>query len=235
MLVDGIREIKLLKKGNIKINEIYYCEDFLRDRDLLESLSCKNTFRVNSTVFSKIAFGDRKEGIVVVAEQPKKNLEDLEFNEQSVFVVVEAIEKPGNLGAIIRTCEAAGVAGLIVTEGKTDIYNPNVIRASLGTCFSLPLVEATREETLSWLKSGRIRIISSVPDSKISYWQVNFKLPCAIVFGSEDKGVSAAFLSLSESKITIPMQGDVDSLNVSTSVAIVVYELLRQRNISKIR
>ncbi len=232
IFIEGLREVELANKSNIGIKEIFYCEDFLSDINILENLSSEaaKIFKVSSAVFSKIAFGNRKEGILAVAEQPQKDLGDLELSKQSILVIVEQVEKPGNLGAIMRTCDAAGVTGLILCDCKTDAYNPNVIRASLGACFSLKLVEAGRPDTIAWLKSEKISVISAVPDVKNSLWQTQFGSPCAIVFGSEDKGVSQAFIDISESKVSIPMQGRVDSLNVSTSAAIILYEVLRQKN-----
>lgn len=231
ILIDGIREVRQALENNIKIEEVYYCRDFLKDEQLLETnfKDC-SLFKVSASVFSKIAFGDRKEGIVALAVRPKTDLRQLKVDKDSIFVVVEKVEKPGNLGAIMRTCDAAGVSALIVCEGKTDIYSPNVVRASMGGCFSLSIVSSLRAQTIEWLKSKKINIICATPDAETNYWQQNFNFPCAVVLGSEDKGVSDTFKSASDSLAKIPMKGKLDSLNVSASAAIILYEILRQQS-----
>lgn len=233
MIIDGVREISLALKNNFKLQELYFCQELIEEKDsqLLEMAQKQNAaiIKVSKRVFEKIAFGDRAEGFVAVGAQSKKRIEDLSVNKDCVFVVLESIEKPGNLGAIMRTCEAVGVEGIIVCDGKTDIFNPNVIRASLGACFSLPIVETSVETALAWLKEKRIKIISAQPAAKLEYWKADLTGPCVIVFGSEDKGVSKTLADSSELKVNIPMRGEVDSLNVSTSAAIILYELLRQR------
>ncbi len=232
MLIDGIREIRRALENNIRIEEVYYCKDFLKDGQLLEAISqgC-SFFEVSNSVFSKIAFGDRKEGMVVLAQRPKTNLGQSKVNKDSIFVVVEAVEKPGNLGAIMRTCDAAGVSALIVCDSQIDIYNPNVIRASLGGCFCISLVESSTQEAIRWLKSNKINIMCATPDAKTYYWQANLNFPCAVVFGSEDKGVSEDFKTASDVNVSIPMKGKVDSLNVSASAAIILYEILRHQSV----
>ncbi|MEW6009364.1 MAG: RNA methyltransferase [Candidatus Omnitrophota bacterium] len=236
ILIDGIREIRKALENNIRIEEVYYCKDLLKDSKLLEVVSLKNCslFEVSISVFSKIAFGDRREGIVALAQRPKINLEQLKVNKDSIFVVVENIEKPGNLGAIIRTCDAAGISALIVCDNKTDIYNPNVIRGSLGGCFCLPLVECLKQEAIRWLKSQHINIMCATPGAKTNYWQANLNFPCAVVLGSEDKGVSDDFKTASDFRVSIPMKGKIDSLNVSASAAIILYEILRRKTLKPI-
>lgn len=237
MIIDGVKEINLALKNNFKLLELYFCQELMEEEDaqLLEKARKQNSaiIKVNKRVFEKITFGNRAEGFVAVAGQSRKNLDDLSLGKDCVLVVLESIEKPGNLGAIMRTCEAVGVEGIIVCDGKTDIFNPNCIRASIGACFSLPIVEAGVEAALKWLKEKQIKIISAVPAAKLEYWEADLGGPCAIIFGSEDKGVSKVLSDSSDLKVTIPMKGEVDSLNVSTSAAIILYELLRQRNQAK--
>ncbi len=233
MLIEGFRELRLALLKGIEIESIYYCPELLDSKKTVILANnflnqAKLVFETNLSVFSKIAFGERKEGVIGIARQRRKTLGDLTVGKDSILVVVENIEKPGNLGAIMRTCDAAGIKALIACNCPTDIYNPNCIRASLGACFCLDCFEATTEETISWLKQKNIKLILATPEAKSNYWQVCYKRPCAIIFGSEDKGLSADFKSASELKIGIPMFGKVDSLNVSASVAIVVYEALRQ-------
>jgi TrmH family RNA methyltransferase len=234
MLIDGIREIALAFKNHIQLKEIYYCPQLFKSEQgkiLLEGLKQANLcfYEVSSHVFSKLAFGDRREGLLAVAQQSGKHLEELEVSGDSMFVVVEAIEKPGNLGAIMRTCDAAGVAALIVCDAKTDVYNPNVIRASLGTCFSLSVIETTTVCACAWLKDKKVKILSATPDAQREYWDIDFSFPCALVLGSEDKGLNKTLKAASDVLVHIPMKGAADSLNVSTSTAIILYEALRQQ------
>lgn len=234
MIIDGAREIRFALSNKFKLCELYVCRELIEDFDagiLKLAKDCAVTIiEVSKRVFEKIAFGDRLEGFVAVAKQVKKTLEDLPLTKESALVLLEAIEKPGNLGAIMRTCEAAGIDAVLVCDGKTDIFNPNVIRASTGACFSLPIVEVSSQDAIQWLKEKKIKIISAVPGANLDYWQADLSTPCAIVFGCEDKGISQAMLATSEVKISIPMRGKVDSLNVSTSAAVILYELLRQRS-----
>lgn len=248
-LVEGTRELRLALKGKprdlhlkdkvsngVYLREIYYCQEYLKDCEtkvLLKQLVVLglDLYKVSRPVFAKIAFGDRREGIVAVAEVIQTHLGQLNTSKQSLFVIVESVEKPGNLGAIMRTCDAVGIDALIVCEAKTDIYNPNVIRASIGTCFSQWVVEANRVDVIRWLKQKHIRIIAATPLAQKSYWQADYRCPCAIVLGCEDKGISDCFKKASDLDISIPMQGEIDSLNVSTSAAILLYEVLRQRGL----
>lgn len=235
MIIDGAREIRFALQNKFRLCELYVCRELIEevDSDILTSArECAVTvIEVNKKVFEKIAFGDRLEGFVAVGQQIKKKLEDLSVTKASALVLLEAIEKPGNLGAIMRTCEAAGIDAVLVCDGKTDVFNPNVIRASMGACFSLPIVEVSVQDAIRWLKEKKIKIISAVPGANLDYWNADLSAPCAIVFGCEDKGVSQTILAASENKISIPMRGKVDSLNVSTSAAIILYELLRQKSL----
>ena len=146
------------------------------------------------------------------------------------MIVVECVEKPGNLGAILRTCDGAGVDGVIICDGKTDIYNPNVIRSSMGTVFSVTVVAGANEAAYKFLKSKEIAICTARPQAQTVYTDGNFRRPVAIVVGSEEKGLSEFWAKNSETDLKIPMHGRADSLNVSTSTAILLYEAIRQRN-----
>lgn len=234
ILIDGSREISLALENKVLLKEIYYCPQLLRKnqaQDLLKKLeSLKLSLcEVNSSVFAKIAFGEREEGLIALAARPRPELTELKVLDDSFFVIVQAIEKPGNLGAIIRTCDAAGVTGLILCDAKTDLFNPNVIRSSLGACFSLPSVECTSEAGIQWLEANKVKIIAVTPEAKLDLWNADFTLPCAVVFGSEDKGLSQNFKTASQTQVRIPMQGKVDSLNVSATAAIILYELVRRK------
>jgi RNA methyltransferase, TrmH family len=169
------------------------------------------------------------EGIVALARQPDLGLKNLKLGQNSLLVIVEGVEKPGNLGAILRTCDAAGVDGLIVCDGRTDVYNPNVIRASLGAVFTVPVVACENQQALDFLRSHQIRVIGTFPDSKKSYLKADYSVPAAILLGSEQEGLSPFWRENADDQVLITMSGKVNSLNVSISAAIVIYEALRQR------
>jgi len=234
MLIEGVREVLRALESGIKFKDIFLCEDFLNDEETLaiqKNVTLKGVAltEVSRAVFKKLSFGDREEGFLGVAIQPVKKISDLSFKQKPFFVILEAVEKPGNLGAILRTCDAVGVDGLIVCDGQTDIYNPNVIRASLGTIFSVPVVQAGPLETLQFLKNQKIQICCTTPHTQNLYSKVNFNVPIAIVMGSEETGLTDFWLKKADLKVKIPMMGQVDSLNVSVTTAIMLYEALRQR------
>jgi TrmH family RNA methyltransferase len=188
---------------------------------------------VSGKVMERLAYGDRHEGMVVLAKTPVLTLKDLRLSAQPLVVVLESLEKPGNLGAVLRTCDGAGVEAVLVCDPKTDVYNPNVIRSSTGVIFSIPVVCASPLEILSFLESRRIKICASTPIAQKLYSQVNFKGAWAVILGSETIGLSDFWLRRADLKIKIPMNGKADSLNVSISAAIILYEALRQRQMKE--
>jgi TrmH family RNA methyltransferase len=184
---------------------------------------------VTPDVFSKLAFGDRHDGLVVVAETPHRGLDELQLPTHPLVAVLEGIEKPGNLGAILRSADAAGIHAVIVADPRTDLYNPNTIRASLGTVFRENVCEATSAETIGWLRTHGLPIIAARPDAETLYDDVDFRNGAAIVLGSEAKGLSDAWRGANITAVRLPMLGIADSLNVSTTAAVLFYEALRQR------
>jgi TrmH family RNA methyltransferase len=234
MIIDGIKAIRLALDNPVAVKELFYCDSLLRDKEergLVERAKKKKAdiFSLNRKVFARIAYGDNAEGIIAVAVKVKRHLKNLAKGKSGLYLILESLEKPGNLGAVLRTSDAAGADAVIVCDSRTDIFNPNVIRSSRGTFFTLPVVEASNLEALLWLKQNQIQIISSSPDAKLEYTQVDFRKPSAVVLGSEHKGLSPFWLNSCELKIKIPMKGQVDSLNVSTAAAIILYEAVRQR------
>ena len=215
--------------------EIYFSLSFSQkseNKDILEALSAnsKEIFVLDDKVFEKIAYGDRGEGVLAVCPQPQRVFNDLTLSKNPLIIVLEGLEKPGNLGAVFRTCDGAGVDAVIVCENATDLYNPNTIRASLGTIFSVPAVEGSIKETLLFLKQNNIRICTTLPDAKKLYTEIDMKIPLALVMGSEQKGLSDQWKIQGNDSSRIPMKGQADSLNVSVSTAVVLYEAIRQRN-----
>ena len=234
IIVEGLRELTMAKNTGICFEELFFCPEFISDRNknkYIKEISDKGTavLEVTDKIFEKIAFGHRHEGMLGICRQPKRTLDNLEYKKDSLFVVVENIEKPGNLGAIVRTCDGAGIDGVIVCDRSTDIYNPNVIRSSIGTIFCVKVIQSSNQRALTFLKSRKCTIYTTSPYASTPYSQIQFKGACAIVLGSEKKGVSNFWIDNSDIKVAIPMSGQADSLNVSTTAAIVIFEAVRQR------
>jgi TrmH family RNA methyltransferase len=228
-VIDGSREISRALEAGIVLDKVFYIQG--RQETLVKKLASQKieTIEVNDKVMEKLAYGERHEGILAVAKTPSMTFHDLKLSPQPLVVVLESLEKPGNLGAILRTCDGVGVEAVFVCDPKTDIYNPNVIRSSTGTIFRVPVVCATAEEVFAFLKSKKIKICAAAPVAKELYTHADLKGALAITLGSEDKGLSDFWLVAAQSTVKIPMKGMADSLNVSTSAAIILYEALRQR------
>ena len=238
-IMDGAREIKRAFEAGIILTQVFYVKG--QQESLLKQLSAKKIefVEVSDRVMEKLAYGQRHEGIIAVIRTPFLALKDLKLSAQPLVVVLESLEKPGNLGAVLRTCDGAGVEAILVCEPQTDVYNPNVIRSSTGAVFSIPVVCASSWEISSFLKSSssyrtladarKIRICASTPAAPKLYTQTDFKGAWALVLGSETHGLSDFWLRQADVTVKIPMNGLADSLNVSTSAAIILYEALRQR------
>jgi TrmH family RNA methyltransferase len=230
-IIDGAREIQRAFEAGVVLDKVFYVKD--GPDILLKQLAARKieSVEVSHQVMDKLAYGERHEGILALAQTPVISLKDLKLSSQAMVVVLESLEKPGNLGAVLRTCDGVGVQAVLVCDPKTDVYNPNVIRSSTGVIFSIPVVCLTFEEIVSFLKSRKIKICASSPAAGKLYTQVDFKGSWALVLGSEDKGLSDHWLKLAQETVKIPMNGQADSLNVSISAAIILYEALRQRHI----
>lgn len=227
MLVEGYDEIQLaLSAGHVPRTILSAPE--LASRQLAavnaESLT------VSAAVFEKMSYRENPDGWLAVFPIPQMSLEDLNLSEVPLVIVAESIEKPGNLGAILRTADAAGVDALLVCDPRLDVWNPNVVRASRGAVFSVPLVECENASALEWLKRGAIRIIAATPSAEEIYSNISLGKPVAIAVGTEDEGLSDFWLSNADVKVKIPMMGRVNSLNVSVSTALILYEAVRQRS-----
>jgi len=228
-IIDGVREIRRALEAGVTLNQVFYIKG--QEDQLVKQLSDKGVeaIEVSSTVMEKLAYGERHEGIIALAKIPFLTLKDLKLSAHPLVVVLEALEKPGNLGAVLRTCDGVGVEAVLVCDPKTDVYNPNVIRSSTGVVFKIPVVCATPEEIFSFLKAKKIKICASAPAAQKLYTQASFKGAWALVLGSEDQGLSDFWLLAADMTVMIPMKGLADSLNVSISAAIILYEALRQR------
>lgn len=230
-VIEGVKEVVRAIESGYEINEAYFCEEVAEDitaEDLLGHTSAE-VFPVSPEVFKKIAVRDSSGGVVCLAVPQTHALDNLPQKENPLFLVVEAVEKPGNLGAILRTADAAGIDGVIICDTHTDIYNPNVVRSSLGCLFSVPLAVASSEETIGWLKHKKIAIFSTYLEASFPYNEVDYTGASAIIMGTESSGISPIWVINSDKNIIVPMKGIADSLNVSTAAAIVVFEACRQR------
>lgn len=189
-------------------------------------------FVVSAQVYGKIAFREGTEGIVAVMQARTQQLEDLPLSPVPLVLVLERVEKPGNLGAVLRTADAAGVDAVLVCDPLTDLYNPNLIRASLGAVFTIPVAACTSEEAHAWLAGHGIAVLTAQLQDSELYYEADMRRPVALVFGTEDQGLSPFWRERAQAHIRIPMAGMMDSLNVSVSAAILAFEAVRQRNLS---
>ncbi len=238
MLIDGARELRRAIVAGARLLEVFVCNDLATSVDaqaVLAQLAEAHApvYEVTPPVFAKLAFGDRQDGVVAVAEMPRRVLGEIALGPDALVAVLEGVEKPGNLGAVLRSADAAGVSALIAADSRTDLYNPNVIRASLGTIFALPVAEATTQQTLDWLRTQRLAIYAARVEATTLYWDADFRQPCAIVLGSEACGLSVAWDAEDVTAVRLPMLGVADSLNVSAAAAALFYEARRQRALTQ--
>jgi TrmH family RNA methyltransferase len=234
ILIDGVRELRRAIEAGVELCEVFVCEALCRSdesRQLLNLLASTSAeiLPVTPAVFDKLAFGERAEGVLGVAKTPAARLEKLNLAADALIAVVEGIEKPGNLGAVLRSADAVGLSAVVAAGHGVDLYSPNVIRASLGTIFTLPVAAASAEETSQWLGERNIRIFAARVDAAQFYTDVSYAGATAIVLGSEAEGLSTVWTGANVTPIKLPMRGAADSLNISAAAAILFYEALRQR------
>jgi RNA methyltransferase, TrmH family len=234
MIVEGFREIGHALNSRHPIQALFFCrarfqgennDTLLRraEQQGAELIDC------SQAVFDKLAYRDRPDGLLAVAPQVRRSLDVLEAVAQPFIVVAEAIEKPGNLGTILRSADAAGVDGVIVCDRCTDVNNPNVVRASVGTLFTLPVIETSTESALAWLKSHGIQIVAATPHADTLYSDADLSGAVAVVVGAEQYGLTDRWLEQADIRVRIPMLGQADSLNVASATTILLYEVVRQR------
>jgi TrmH family RNA methyltransferase len=234
-LIEGYREIKRAVQGGVHFQTLFICpEMFLgsNEKELIAEIDAQ-VFTCTPQVFAKLSYRDRPDGLVAIATQMRRDLSYLfpllKRNKMPLLLIAEAIEKPGNLGTILRSADAVGVDGVIVCDRCTDIYNPNVVRASVGTLFTIPVVEASSAETLIWLQEKKIRVVAATPSADLEFTDADFKVPLAIAVGTEQLGLSETWMQAADLRVRIPMCGIADSLNVATATTLLLYEVLRQR------
>ena len=235
VLAEGYRALVRALAGGYRMDEVFVCPEVFPGQEheaaLLEQLRAQGAklIRVAPAAFTKMAYRDRPEGLLGVGPQRHRTLADLQLSPCPFLLVAEQIEKPGNLGTMMRSSDAVRVDGLVLCDSKTDIYNPNVVRASTGNLFTLPVAEATTAETIPWLKAKGIRILATSPHVETLYTQVDLAEPVAVVVGTEQYGLTKPWLEQADLVVRLPMLGEADSLNVATATAVMLYEVLRQR------
>ena len=237
--IEGRKEIAHAFNSGIDICEVYYCPEILADDEALSeypgmldaiSSSVEQIYEVSAAVYNKIAYRSNVEGLYAVARYPKKQPDIAALPEDPLILVIEGVEKPGNLGAMLRTADGAGVDMVLVADnGGTDLYNPNAIRSSLGSIFTLEVFCLPLDDVIGLLKESGVNIVLTSPAATKSIWEVDYTGATAIVLGSEHAGLPDEWLEQEKCSVYIPMAGKMDSLNVSCSGAVMLYEARRQR------
>jgi len=234
-LVEGFRELRRAAAAGVVFDEVYACPDLFlgeNEADLLDRFreAGAEVFEVAEAPFRKASYRDRPEGLLGVARQFEVGLNRLSLPDDPLLLIAESIEKPGNLGTMLRTAQAAGADAVIVCDPATDPFNPNVVRASLGTLFEVPLAVAPSGETIAWLKDRGIASFAATPSADTPHHAADLTGPAALVIGSEQYGLTETWLEGASERIVIPMPGSVDSLNAAMSAGILLFEAVRQRS-----
>ena len=233
-VVEGARELERALDGTVHPAEIYFCPELPiadYEADLLARCRAAGAILLQCSlpVFRKLAYRENPRGWIAVLPQRRRQLADVTFRHVPLLAIAESLEKPGNLGAILRSADGAGLDAVIVCDRCTDLYNPNTVRASLGTVFTAQVAESTTDKCLGWLDEHGVAVAAATPEGNHLYSEVDFTQPLAFAFGSEEKGLSKRWRERADLRIRIPMLGQGDSLNVATTAGILFYEAVRQR------
>ena len=238
-IIEGQREIKLAIQGAYSLKQLLFCEDIISKSEVdqlciaADMQQPPDLIKISIQVYQKIAHRKTTEGVVAVAESKELSIKSLDLKNDCLILVAEASEKPGNIGALLRTADAANLDAVIIANPKTDFYNPNIIRSSVGCVFTNQIAQGSTDEILDFLKQKKINIYAAALDKRsLPYHQMDYTKASAIVVGTEATGLSEQWMESASQNIIIPMQGKIDSLNVSVSAAIVIFEAKRQRNFS---
>lgn len=229
-LIEGIREIELAIKGNYEIETILICFEVIEKSFNPSIFQSFNSIEISKEVYQKLAYRDTTEGILAVAKMKSHELKNLKLPKNPLILVMESIEKPGNIGAMLRTCDAAKVDAVIIANPKTDLYNPNMVRSSVGCLFTNQIAIGSTEEVIEYLQKEKINFYSATLQNSTPYHTQNYTKPTALVVGTEATGLTEPWREKSTQNIIIPMQGEIDSMNVSVAAAILIFEAKRQRN-----
>jgi len=237
LVIEGRDEITLALASGVQPQTVFFCPSLFGQsdpaplQDQLRSTTSAEKIEVDERVFHKMAYRENPDGWLAVASLPRLTLDDLPLKSPAFLVVVEAVEKPGNLGAILRSADAAGVDGLILCDPTVDIGNPNVIRASRGTAFSVKVAEATSAQALTWLQQKNVSVVAATPEATRPFTQLDLRIPLAVAVGTEDEGLSEVWRQGATLMASIPMLGQVNSLNVAQAATLFLFEVVRQRHL----
>ena len=231
-LIEGEREISLALKGNYELETILFYPDLFKETQLNDLIDQQiSIIEISKEVYQKLAYRDTTEGVLAVAKSKQHQIDSLVFNKENPLILVaEAPEKPGNIGAILRTADAANADAVIIANPKTDLYNPNIIRSSVGCVFTNQIAMGSTSEIISFLKAENTNIYCAALQASVDYHTQDFTKPTALIVGTEATGLSDEWLENSTQNIIIPMQGEIDSMNVSVAAGILIFEAKRQRN-----
>ena len=231
-VIEGARELSLALEGGYLVESVYVCREMFEKTKypgVLDPIEHRHLFEITPEVFSKIAYRENSDGIVAIAKPRSHTLADIQLSKIPFVIVLEAVEKPGNLGADLRTADAAAVDAVVVCDQLTDLYNPNVIRSSVGGIFTVQTAICSSDEAITWLNENNITSYAAELQAAEYYQEIDFRTPSAIVMGTEADGLTGFWLKHASRRIKIPMRGKIDSLNVSVSTAILTFEAMRQR------
>ncbi|MFH0892165.1 MAG: RNA methyltransferase [Candidatus Falkowbacteria bacterium] len=226
IIVEGKKETEMALAAGLKPEAFFFCPEYGMPPVFPAGIEL---FETTPEIFKKISLRENPDGWLMLARPGYLKLGEVRLSGNPLVIILETVEKPGNLGAILRTADAAGADAVIVTDPKTDIYNPNVIRASRGTVFAVQTAVSSANEVMHWLRKNKINILAAAPETDMFYTEPDYRGPTAIVIGAEHEGLSETWFKAADKKIKIPMKGKIDSLNASVSAAIIVYEAVRQR------
>ncbi|MFV1967008.1 MAG: TrmH family RNA methyltransferase [Pirellulaceae bacterium] len=234
IIIDGAREVLRALEADVELSELFVCEELSCRPEASRAIELSQErgielLRATPEVFGKLSFGERAEGVVAVAKTPQCSWPENKLPDESVVVVLEHVEKPGNLGGVVRTADAAGVKAVFVADTKVDLYSPNAIRASLGTIFSQPVISAAGTDILRRLREQGVAMFAARVDGAVDYSKADYTGRVALVLGSEAQGLSPLWRAPDITSVALPMLGRADSLNVSVTAAVLVYEALRQK------
>ena len=232
-LIEGAREVTRALQAKVPLEQIYFAPELFKEegQQLLKSVEALTleTSSLSKAAFEHISLRQKPDGILGVAKMRKQTLEDLRLPNNALVLVIDGLEKPGNVGALLRTADAADLAAVFLTGSGTDLYNPNVIRASIGSVFSRPILNLETQTLIAYLFERNFKLVAATPAATQLYWQEDLTGPTALVLGTEHEGLGENWLKVASSQVVIPMNGLADSLNVSVSGALLMYEALRQR------
>ncbi|MFI0492337.1 TrmH family RNA methyltransferase [Flavobacterium sp.] len=228
-LIEGQREISLALKGGFEIETILFLPELISETETKKLSKVAELIEISKEVYQKLAYRDTTEGILAIAKAKSLKLSDLKLSKKPLILVAEAPEKPGNIGALLRTADAANLDAVIIANPKSDLYNPNIVRSSVGCVFTSQIATGTTSEIIAFLKERKINIYCATLQNSTSYHTQDYTTPTALVVGTEATGLTQEWREAATQNIIIPMQGEIDSMNVSVAAAILIFEAKRQR------